>query len=120
MVPAALVAGTATPLEGKVIVAAFTDSYNNIVRAVRNYKAQEVQGGLGTGGGLGVQGGFNAGQQEDQIAIWCKCAWTGRFCRPFSVLAPENRYNSAGTACYGSTDVFAPFSWCMIFNRTES
>ena len=39
------------------IVAAFTDSYNNIVRAVRNYKAQEVQGGLGTGGQLGVQGG---------------------------------------------------------------
>lgn len=43
--------------EGKVIVAAFTDSYNNLVRALRNYKAQEVKGGLGTGGGLKVQGG---------------------------------------------------------------
>lgn len=43
--------------EGKVIVAAFTDSYNNLVRALRNYKAQEMKGGLGTGGALKVQGG---------------------------------------------------------------
>lgn len=43
--------------EGKVIAAAFADSYNQLVRAVRSYKAQEVEGGLGTGGGLGVQGG---------------------------------------------------------------
>ena len=49
--------GYANTAEGKVIVAAFTDSYNNIVKAVRNYRAQEVQGGLGTGGQLGVQGG---------------------------------------------------------------
>ena len=49
--------GYANTAEGKVIVAAFTDSYNNLVRAVRNYKAQEVKGGLGTGGQLGVQGG---------------------------------------------------------------
>jgi hypothetical protein len=27
------------------------------VSVVRNYKAQEVKGGLGTGGRLGVQGG---------------------------------------------------------------
>ncbi|WP_342130192.1 CsgG/HfaB family protein [Hydrogenophaga sp. OTU3427] len=43
--------------EGKVLTAAFVDSYNQLVRAVRNYKAQEVKGGLGTGGRLGVQGG---------------------------------------------------------------
>lgn len=43
--------------EGKIIVAAFADSYNQLVRAVRNYKAQTVRGGLGTGGALGVQGG---------------------------------------------------------------
>lgn len=43
--------------EGKVIIAAFTDSYNQLVRAVRNYRAQTVRGGLGTGGTLGVQGG---------------------------------------------------------------
>jgi len=46
---------TKTP-EGKVIVAAFTDSYNNMVKAVKNYKAQTVQGGLGAGGNLKVQG----------------------------------------------------------------
>lgn len=48
---------TRTP-EGKIIVAAFVDSYNQLVHAVRNYKAQTVKGGLGTGGTLGVQGGM--------------------------------------------------------------
>lgn len=43
--------------EGKILVAAFMDSYNQIVKATRNYRAQEVKGGLGTGGALGVQGG---------------------------------------------------------------
>ena len=42
--------------EGKVIVAALTDSFNKLVIAVRNYKMQSVKGGLGTGrGGLQVQ-----------------------------------------------------------------
>ncbi|MDR0440960.1 MAG: peptidoglycan-binding protein, partial [Candidatus Accumulibacter sp.] len=48
--------GYANTAEGKVIVAAFMDSYNVIVRAVRSYRAQEVRGGLGTGGNLSVQG----------------------------------------------------------------
>lgn len=43
--------------EGKILIAAFMDSYNQLVKATRNYKAQEVKGGLGTGGVLGVQGG---------------------------------------------------------------
>ncbi len=43
--------------QGKVIVGAFMDSMNNLIRAVRAYKAQNVEGGLGTGGQLGVQGG---------------------------------------------------------------
>jgi hypothetical protein len=47
--------GYSNTAEGKVIVAAFTDSYNNIVHAVRNYKQQTVAGGLGTGGNLAVQ-----------------------------------------------------------------
>jgi curli biogenesis system outer membrane secretion channel CsgG len=47
---------TDTP-EGKILTAAFMDSYNKLVRAVRNYRAQTVKGGLGTGGRLGVQGG---------------------------------------------------------------
>lgn len=45
---------TKTP-EGKVVVAAFTDSYNNLVKAVKNYKTQTVEGGLGAGGNLAVQ-----------------------------------------------------------------
>jgi hypothetical protein len=44
---------TKTP-EGKVIASAFADAYNNLVRSVKNYKAQEVKGGLGKGGRLGV------------------------------------------------------------------
>jgi len=52
--------GYANTAQGKVIVAAFTDSYNNLVRAVKNYQAQEVTGGLGTGGNLGVQGAEGA------------------------------------------------------------
>lgn len=46
---------TNTP-EGKVITAAFIDSFNQMVRALRNYKAQTVEGGLGTGGTLAVDG----------------------------------------------------------------
>ncbi|RCS56842.1 CsgG/HfaB family protein [Parvibium lacunae] len=57
---------TKTP-EGKVLVAAFLDSYNQVVKAVKNYKAQTVEGGLGTGGALGVQGGSTpASQKVDQ------------------------------------------------------
>ncbi len=44
---------TNTP-EGKVITAAFADSYNQMVRSLRNYRAQTVEGGLGRGGRLGV------------------------------------------------------------------
>ncbi|MFI0377846.1 MAG: curli assembly protein CsgG, partial [Candidatus Thiodiazotropha sp.] len=44
---------TNTP-EGKVITAAFADSFNQMVKALRNYKAQTVKGGLGKGGRLKV------------------------------------------------------------------
>ena len=41
-----------------MIAAAFMDAYNQMVRSVRNYRAQSVQGqGLGGGGRLGVDGG---------------------------------------------------------------
>ncbi len=53
---------TNTP-EGKVLAGAFADAYNRLVVAVRNYKAQEVKGGLGTGGQLGVQGGTTPASQ---------------------------------------------------------
>lgn len=50
----ALGGGYSNTAQGKVVVAAFTDSVNGIVRAVRNYKAQSVKGGLGNGGNLKV------------------------------------------------------------------
>ena len=46
--------------EGKVLVAAFTDSMNNLIKAFKSYKAQTVKGGLGKGGQLGVQGSQTA------------------------------------------------------------
>jgi curli biogenesis system outer membrane secretion channel CsgG len=52
--------------EGKIIVASFMDSYNQLVRATRNYVAQNVKGGLGTGGRLGVQGGSTPASKELQ------------------------------------------------------
>jgi hypothetical protein len=42
---------SSTP-EGKVLAASFMDSYNQMVKAVRSYKAQNVAGGLGNGGML--------------------------------------------------------------------
>lgn len=46
--------------QGKVIVAAFTDSMNNLIKAVKSYQAQSVEGGLGAGGQLQVQGSRQA------------------------------------------------------------
>lgn len=50
--------------EGKIIIASFADSYNQLVQAVRNYRAQTVKGGLGTGGTLGVQGGSTSASKK--------------------------------------------------------
>ena len=47
-------AGFSRSPAGKATVAAFTDAYNQMVIALRNYKAQEVKGGLGKGGQLKV------------------------------------------------------------------
>ena len=46
--------------------AAFADSDNRLVKAVKKYKdkARTVKGGLGTGGTLGVQGGLTPASQE--------------------------------------------------------
>ena len=46
-----------TTPEGKIVTAAFMDSYNQMVDSLRNYRAQTIRGGLGNGGTLGVQGG---------------------------------------------------------------
>lgn len=49
--------------EGKVITAAFADSYNQMVKALRNYKAQQIAGGMGRGGALAVGGAADATPQ---------------------------------------------------------
>ena len=51
----ALSAYKKTP-EGKVVVGSMTDAFNNLVRATKNYQAQEATGphGMGTGGKLKV------------------------------------------------------------------
>lgn len=51
---AAGLSGFSRTPEGKATVAAFVDSYNSMVVSLRNYKAQEVKGGLGRGGVLKV------------------------------------------------------------------
>lgn len=40
--------------EGKATVAAFVDAYNGLILALKQYEAQDVEGGLGTGGTLDV------------------------------------------------------------------
>lgn len=48
------VGGYSNTPEGKVIITALVDAYNNMVKALRNYKAQTVKGGLGKGGRLKI------------------------------------------------------------------
>ena len=50
--------------QGKVVTAAFADSYNQMVTALKSYKAQTVKGGLGAGGRLGVSGGTTPASKE--------------------------------------------------------
>jgi curli biogenesis system outer membrane secretion channel CsgG len=55
---------TSTP-QGKVVSAAFMDSYNQLVRAMRGYQAQSMgDRGLGTGGRLSVDGASQPGQVQ--------------------------------------------------------
>jgi curli biogenesis system outer membrane secretion channel CsgG len=54
---------TKTP-EGKMIAGAFADAFCQLVKSMKSYKAQEVSGGLGTGGTLGVQGGATPASQD--------------------------------------------------------
>ncbi|HHM04754.1 MAG TPA: peptidoglycan-binding protein [Gammaproteobacteria bacterium] len=52
--------GYANSAEGKVIIAAFADSFNQMVQALRHYTPQRVAGGLGAGGALAVDGAQDA------------------------------------------------------------
>lgn len=63
------ISGYSNTAQGKVVAAAFMDAYNQMVVALRNYKAQTVQGqGLGGGGRLGVDGGMAPSQTSAPAA----------------------------------------------------
>jgi hypothetical protein len=64
---ASLGAYSQTP-QGKVIAAAFLDSYNQMVKSVRNYAPQRVAGGSGAGGTLSVDGANNANASNLSLA----------------------------------------------------
>jgi hypothetical protein len=49
-------AGFSSTPAGQASLSAFVDAYNKMVVALRNYKAQNVRGGLGTGGQIRPQG----------------------------------------------------------------
>lgn len=63
----ASVGGYSKTPQGRLIASAFLDSYNEMVRAVRNYAPQRVAGGLGTGGSLAVDGA--SGPQAESFSL---------------------------------------------------
>ena len=66
-----------------MIAAAFMDAFNQMVRSLRNYRAQSVQGqGLGGGGRLGVDGGAAPSQTYTPENAPRKAAPTRRTQRP--------------------------------------
>ncbi|WP_199271663.1 CsgG/HfaB family protein [Paraglaciecola sp. L3A3] len=54
--------------EGKIITTSFADSFNQMVKALRNYKPQQVEGGLGKGGRLTIGGADDPMPQATNIA----------------------------------------------------
>ena len=54
--------------QGKVIAAAFLDSYNQMVKSVREYAPQRAAGGLGTGGALAVDGASKPSSANFSVA----------------------------------------------------
>ncbi len=87
---------TNTP-EGKVLTAAFIDSYNQLVKAVKNYKAQEVKGGLGTGGRLGVSGGTTPASQPAAAPAAAPAATQPAATKPATTTKPAATKPAATT-----------------------
>ncbi len=76
--------------QGKVLTAAFMDAYNQMVIALRNYKAQSVQGqGLGGGGRLGVDGGAAPSQTRVGAAMSLREAQERLLDRGYNVGTPD-------------------------------
>lgn len=55
--------------EQKILMTAFLDAYNKLVKAAREYKMQTVEGGLGTGGSLKVQGAEEVKQNSTNTQL---------------------------------------------------
>ena len=76
--------------QGKVITAAFMDAYNQMVVALRSYKAQSVQGqGLGGGGRLGVDGGAAPSQTRAGAAMSVREAQESLNAMGYNVGTPD-------------------------------
>ncbi|TAG82466.1 MAG: peptidoglycan-binding protein [Betaproteobacteria bacterium] len=84
---------TNTP-QGKVVTAAFTDAYNNIINAVKNYSPQSMgDRGMGTGGRLGVEG-----SSQPNGAPVAQSSAAGAGGGTMSVRDAQNKLNQLGYA----------------------
>jgi curli biogenesis system outer membrane secretion channel CsgG len=94
---------TSTP-QGKVVTAAFTDAYNNIINAVRNYSPQSMgDRGMGTGGRLGVEG---ASQPNGASVASSQAAGPQGANASMSMRDAQNKLNQLGYAV-GTADGMA-------------
>lgn len=84
--------------QGKVIVTAFADSFNQMVKALKNYKAQTVKGGLGTGGRLGVDGASNAAPTSQVVPTAAPVAAAAAAPAPAAAPAAAARRPAAAAA----------------------
>ncbi len=101
--------GYANTAEGKVIVAALMDAYNGVVKAVENYKAQHVQGGLGTGGNLTVQGATPAPTAQPVAATQpAVAAQQTTTAQPMSLLDAQRKLNNLGYNVGTPDGVYGP------------
>jgi curli biogenesis system outer membrane secretion channel CsgG len=76
--------------QGKVLTAAFMDAYNQMVVALRNYRAQSVQGqGLGGGGRLAVDGAAAPSQTRAGAALSVRDAQERLNAKGYNVGTPD-------------------------------
>ena len=89
--------------QGKVITAAFMDAYNQMVVALRNYKAQSVQGqGLGGGGRLSVDGGAAPSQTKAGASMSAREAQARLNALGYNVGTPDGKLGPKSVAAIRS------------------
>ena len=91
----------ASTAQGKVVLAAFIDAYNNLISSVRGYKAQHVAGGMGAGGRLSVQGSQTAPSPNGAPAASAAGA-------PMSVRTAQMALNALGYPVGKPDGLFGP------------